>query len=110
MKPRPSSSARFWRQSKHSRQQAAPNVRQRAERKVAERAAVAEIVEQVKAAVLDLPVTLANGETKKLRFTTGAELRELGSAYSKIAEKVGEDAMVGECMTEGEVRELLKVE
>lgn len=79
------------------RQQAAPNTRQRAERKVTEQAAVAEIVEKVKLAVLDLPITLMSGETKKLRFTTGSELAKLGSAYSRLAERVGADCLVGEC-------------
>jgi hypothetical protein len=89
------------------RQQAAPNTRQRAERKIAETKAVAEIVERVKATVLDLPVMLINGETKKLRFTTGAELAGLGSAYTRLAAAIPPDAMLGECLTESEAAELL---
>jgi DNA polymerase II large subunit len=89
------------------RQQAAPNTRQRAERKVTEQAAVAEIVEKVRLAVLDMTVMLVNGEMKKLRFVTGAELAGLGAAYTKLAAAIPPDAMLGECLTESEAAELL---
>jgi hypothetical protein len=88
------------------RREAAPSGRERIARKVTEQAAVAEIVEKVKAAVLDLPVTLVNGEQNKLRFATGGELAQLGAAYQRIAERVG-DCMVGEVLTEAEAAALL---
>jgi hypothetical protein len=39
---------------------------------------------------------------KALRFVTGRELRTLGSGFTKLAEKVPPDVMVGECCTEAE--------
>jgi hypothetical protein len=63
------------------RREAAQRAPERAARRVAEKAAVREIAEQVKAiAVLDMAVTLLSGEQKKLRFTTGDELGQLGVA------------------------------
>ena len=46
---------------------------------------------------LVLPITLLTGKSKQLRYVTGHELAELGSAYRAIAERVG-DAMVGEAI------------
>ena len=70
-------------------------------------AIAANVKEQV---VLDMTITLINGEQKKLRFTTGGELAKLGSAYSRLAERVGADCLVGEVLTEAEAAALLKVE
>jgi hypothetical protein len=94
-------------EARQRRQQAAPSGRERAARKVTEQAAVAEIVEQVKATVLDLPSMLVNGEQKKLRFVTGGELAQLGTAYRRLAAAIPPDAMLGECLTEAEAAELL---
>jgi hypothetical protein len=73
--------------------------------------AVQELAAKVKEQVaLDLPITLMSGETKLLRFCSGAEIARLGSVYSKIAEKVGADCLVGEVLTEAEAQALLKTE
>jgi hypothetical protein len=92
-------------EARQRRQQAAPSGRERAARKVTEQAAVAEIVEQVKATVLDLPSMLGNGEQK--RFVTGGELAQLGTAYTRLAAAIPPGAMLGECLTEAEAAELL---
>jgi hypothetical protein len=57
--------------------------------------------------LLDMPVTLLSGEEKPLRYCLGAELGQLGVAFSRIAEKVGPTNMVGECLTEAEAKVLL---
>jgi hypothetical protein len=93
------------------RQQAAPSGRERIARKAVERQEVQAIAAKVKEqVVLDMTITLINGEQKKLRFTTGSELAKLGSAYSRLAERVGADCLVGEVLTEAEAAALLKVE
>jgi hypothetical protein len=79
-------------------------VRREAVNRVEVRRAVAKVRE---AALLDLPVTLLSGETKQLRYCLGRELSELGTAFSRIAERVEPDEMLGERLTEAEVRGLL---
>jgi hypothetical protein len=59
---------------------------------------------------LDLPVTLLSGEVRKLRFVTGSALAELGSKYQKLAAAVPPEAMIGECLNESQVQELLRAE
>jgi hypothetical protein len=41
---------------------------------------------------------------KQLRFCTGTEVAALGSGFTKLAEKVPADTMVGEVLTEAEVQ------
>jgi hypothetical protein len=94
--------------TRERQQAAAPTPRQRAERQVAEKAAVTRLAAKVKERVLlDLPVVLLTGETKPLRFCLGRELGELGHAYTRIAEKVAPDEMIGERLTEAELKALL---
>jgi hypothetical protein len=89
------------------RRRVVPSAKERAEHQTAERAAVKMIAAKVKAAlVLDMPVMLISGETKSLRYCLGSEVAALGTAYSRIAEKVPADAMIGEVVTEAECREL----
>jgi hypothetical protein len=59
--------------------------------------------------LLDMPVTLLCGEEKAHRFCLGAELEQLGAAFSRIAEKVGPTSMVGEVLLEEQVAGLLRV-
>ena len=44
---------------------------------------------------------------KALRFLTGAEVGRLGAGFSKLAERVPADALVGEIVTEAEACALL---
>jgi hypothetical protein len=87
------------------RQQAAPNVRQRAERKVAETKAVAEAVAKVKMAVLDMVMPTLD---KPLRFCRGAEIAALGAGFQRLAAAVPPDAMIGEVWTDKEAAKLLR--
>jgi hypothetical protein len=90
------------------RGRAAPTPKARAARKIAERAQVrVTVVKAREIILLDMPVTLLSGEQKALRYVTGRELADLGAAYEKIAEKVEPDEMIGERLTEHEVRGLL---
>jgi hypothetical protein len=41
-----------------------------------------------------------------LRYCFGRELGQLGAAYSRIAERIGADVMVGEALTSAEAQEL----
>jgi hypothetical protein len=38
---------------------------------------------------------------KAMRFCTGAQMKGFGVAYSRIGERVGDENMVGEVLTEG---------
>jgi hypothetical protein len=58
--------------------------------------------------MLDLQVTLLSGEVRALRFVYGRELDQLGAAYSRLAERVGAESLVGEILLDVEVRELLQ--
>jgi hypothetical protein len=90
--------------ARQRRQQAIPTPRQRAERRVAEKAEVAKLAAKVREiAVLDMVI---NGT--QLRFMTGTEVARLGAGFTKLAERVPADAYVGECVTEAEAMELLR--
>jgi hypothetical protein len=93
--------------TRERQQRAAPSPRERVERQVVEKIAVTTLAAKVKERVLlDTMVTLLSGEQKARRFCLGRELAELGTAYGRIAERVG-DAMVGEVLIESEVRALM---
>jgi hypothetical protein len=92
------------REAQHRASSARVRARRIAEDKIAVKAIVAKVRE---VALLDMPVALLNGATKALRFCLGRELAELGAAYARIAEKVEPDEMIGERLTEAEVRGLL---
>jgi hypothetical protein len=47
---------------------------------------------------------------EQLRFCTGAEVAGFGAAFSEIAERVGDESMVGEILCEDEVRALLRAD
>jgi hypothetical protein len=85
------------------RRRAMPSARERAEHAVAEKAAVEKLVNRVKATVLDMEI----GGTK-LRFLTGAEVARLGAGFTKLAERVPADALVGEIVTEAEAAALMR--
>jgi hypothetical protein len=92
-----------------ARREAAPrDARTRAAKKAVEQAAMAEVVGKVRLAVLDLPITLVSGEVKKLRFTTGGELAQLGSAYQRLAAAVPTDVMLGEILSDQQPQELMQ--
>jgi hypothetical protein len=57
---------------------------------------------------LDMTVTLLDGTQKALRFCLGSELEQLGTAYQRIAERVGADVMVGEALTSAEAQALMQ--
>jgi hypothetical protein len=88
------------------RREAAERRPSRAARRVAEKAIAEQVVEKVAVAVLDLPIVLLSGETKQLRFTTGAELAGLGSAYTRLAAAVPADVMLGEVLDDQQAAEL----
>jgi hypothetical protein len=91
------------------RQQHTSSPGQRAERQAVERVAVQKAAAKVKQiAILDMTVTLLSGAQKALRFCLGSEVAELGAAYSRIAERVGADNLVGEILTSGEAAELMR--
>jgi hypothetical protein len=83
------------------RQHVSPKAR--AERQVAEKAAVRAIAGKVRETVL-LDLVMPNGAA--MRFNTGTQMGAYGKAYEKIAERAGA-AMVGEVMVESEVKALL---
>ena len=93
------------------RQRHAASAPVRARREEVTRHEVKRIVAKARQAILlDMLMTLPNGEQKPLRFCYGGEIEALGTAYQRIAEKVGKNAMVGEIMCESEVRALLSPE
>jgi hypothetical protein len=67
--------------------------------------AVAEAVEKVRTIVL-LDLVQPNG--KKLRECTGAECRKAGGWLVKVAERVGDDGVVGAKLSEAEVVSILE--
>ena len=98
-------------ETQQRQRRAAQSGKERAQRRVEEKAAVHAIVEQVKAvAVLDMVITTVSGEAKTLRYMTGKELSELGGGFARIAERVGpdSDSMVGEVLCEVEAASLLR--
>jgi hypothetical protein len=65
--------------------------------------AIAEaIVETARVLLLELP--MANG--KLLRFCSGKECAKFGGWFSKIAERVGPRAIVGDVLSEADIRKL----
>jgi hypothetical protein len=91
-----------------ARQRPTSTPRQRAERQATEKATVKRLAQKARERIwLDLPIVLLSGESKQLRYVTGRELVALGVAYAKIAERVGPDEMLGERLTEAEVKALL---
>jgi hypothetical protein len=91
------------------RRRVMPSAKVRAERQAAEKTAVRAIAAKVKELVaLDMMVTLPDGTQKALRFCFGRELEQLGAAYQRIAERIGADVMVGECVTEAEAAALMR--
>jgi hypothetical protein len=77
---------------------------ERSQRRIAAKAEVKKLVEKVReVAVLDMVV-----DGKALRFLTGAEVARLGAGFSKLAERVPADALVGEIVTEAEAAELMQ--
>jgi hypothetical protein len=91
-----------WPPPRPSTECARPSGKVRAERQVAEHAAVERLVTRVKAAVLDMEIG-----GKKLRFHTGAEVAHLGAGFIKLAERAPADCLVGEIVTQAEVAALL---
>ena len=90
-------------ETRQRQSRAAPTPAQRTARRAQEVAQVTKLVEKVReVAVLDM--LMPNG--KHMRFCTGEEMAAFGTAYSRIAERVGA-AMVGEVMVEAEVCALL---
>jgi hypothetical protein len=77
--------------------------RQRVARQEVERQAVKVAAARVRETIL-LDLTMPNGIS--MRYCTGTQMAGFGTAYAKIAERVG-DAMVGEVMVESEVKALL---
>ncbi len=57
------------------------------------------------AQVLLLNLAMPNGKPKRL--CTGAEMSKFGKAYERIAERVGKANLVGDALTENEVRALI---
>jgi hypothetical protein len=85
------------------RRRVMPSPKERAEHQVAEKA-VKEIAAKVKAALV-LDTLMPNGE--RLRFCRGSEVAQWGVGFSRIAEKVGPDCLVGEVLCEREAAELM---
>lgn len=63
---------------------------------------------QAKRLAAKLMLDLMMPNNKRLRFCTGAEVGAFGSAYAKIAEKVGPDNLVGEVLCEREAAEPMR--
>lgn len=62
------------------------------------------IAKEIAAKVLILNLEMPNG--KKLRYCTGEECATFGGAFLKIAQKVGKNKLVGQTLTEAQVRKL----
>lgn len=65
----------------------------------------AETVKSIKDQILMLNLEMPNG--KRMRHCTGYEMGRFGSAYQKIARKVGKTKTVGAVLSEEDVRELI---
>jgi hypothetical protein len=90
------------------RSTSAPTPAQRVARKVATAKVVRQLAQKARERIwLDLPIVLLSGESKQLRYVLGSELAELGGVYQAIAEKVGDENMVGEVLVEAELKALL---
>jgi hypothetical protein len=76
---------------------------ERTQRRAAAVAEVTKLAEKVREVAM-LDMLMPNGTA--MRFCTGTQMAVFGSAYEKIAERVGA-AMVGEVMVEAEVKLLL---
>lgn len=65
-----------------------------------------EIIEQIKAQIVMLDLTMPNG--KAMRDCTGAEMAKFGNRYQKISARVGKSGIVGEVLNEEQVRDIIK--
>jgi hypothetical protein len=92
------------------REQTQPTVIQKAKRaaqKAADAVAHAKLVSRIKSKVVLLNLQTPNG--KKLRDCSGAECRHLGGWYARIASEVAANKLVGDVLSEQQVRALYKV-
>lgn len=65
-----------------------------------------ELVESIKAQIVILNLTMPNG--KSMRDCTGAEMAKFGNRYQRIAESVGKGKLVGDVLSEEDVRKIIK--
>jgi len=77
----------------------------RAAAAAANAAAHAKTVKGIQEQLLLLNLEMPNG--KRMRFCTGEEMTKFGTAYQRIAKKVGKTKMVGQVLGEKEVRALM---
>jgi len=75
------------------------------EHKAREKAAMRTAASAVAAQVVMLNLLMPNG--RRMAMCTGAEMSKFGKAYERIAERAG-DNLVGDALTEAEVRALLQ--
>jgi len=79
-----------------------PDPMQRAEAKARQQ----EMVENIKAQIVMLDLTMPNG--KPMKDCTGAEMAKFGNRYQRIAAKVGKANTVGSVLNEDQVKAILK--
>ncbi len=65
-----------------------------------------QMVEQAKAQIVMLDLTMPNG--KQMRDCTGAEMSAFGTRFQKIAQRVGKTKVVGAVLSEDQVRQIMK--
>ncbi len=75
-----------------------PSAREVEERKAEAR----ERIEDIKAQILLFNLPMANG--KLARYCTGEELEHMGGAWTRVGKKIGKRGVLGQKMTEEEVR------
>lgn len=69
-------------------------------------ARVRDRVEEIKAQIVLLDLTMPNG--KAMKDCTGAEMARFGNRYQRIAEKVGKAKLVGAVLNEDQVKAIMK--
>lgn len=92
------------------REQSQPTAIQKAklaEQKAKDAVARAKLVARIKSKVLLLSMVMPNG--KKLRDCSGEECAHFGGWYRRIASEIGPTKLVGEVLSEQQVRALYKV-
>lgn len=63
------------------------------------------VVESIKAQIVILKLVMPNG--KPMGECTGAEMAKFGNRYQRVAEKVGKTKIVGDVLSEEQVREIV---